>query len=60
MTKEKMTKEEEERELKWKVDDAIRAFTEYKKLTEDKKIREKVITELKKRANEYNELAKEL
>lgn len=50
----------EESELKWKVDDAIRAFTEYKKLVEDKKIREKVIKELEKRSKEYKDLAKQL
>lgn len=53
-------KEDKEQEMKWKVEDAIRSFTEYKKITEDKKVREKVIKELKKRAKEYKELAKEL
>lgn len=58
-----MRKEEvkaEESELKWKVDDAIRAFTEYKKLVEDEKVKNKVIQELKKRAKEFNKLADEL
>jgi hypothetical protein len=49
-----------EKELDWKVDDAIRAFTEYKKLTEDKKVKEKMIAELKKRSEEFKELSKEL
>lgn len=58
-----MRKEEvkvEENELKWRVDDAIRAFTEYKKLVEDEKVKNKVIQELKKRAKEYSKLANEL
>ena len=50
----------EENELKWRVDDAIRAFTEYKKLVEDEKVKNKVIQELKKRAKEYSKLADEL
>lgn len=50
----------ESEEMKWKVEDAIRSFTEYKKLTEDEQIKEKVIKELKKRAKEYKELAEEL
>jgi len=58
--KEKLTKEEEEREIKWKVDDAIESFTRYKKLIEDEKIKDKVITELKKRAEEYKKLAEDL
>lgn len=58
--KEIESKEEKEREMKWKVDDAIRAFTEYKRLTEDSKVKEKVIEELKKRAKEYKDLAEEL
>ena len=49
-----------EEDLKWKVEDAIRSFTEYKKLVEDKKVKEKVIEELKKRSEEYKLLAKEL
>lgn len=52
------TKETEE--LKWKVEDAIRSFTEYKKLIADEKVKEKVIAELKKRAKEYKDLAEEL
>ena len=51
----KIVKEKEE--MKWKVEDAIRSFTEYKRLTEDKKVKEQVIEELKKRAKEYKELA---
>ena len=51
---------EEENELKWKVDDAIESFTRYKKLVEDEKIKEKVIKELKKRADDYKKLASEL
>ncbi len=47
-------------EFKWKVDDAIRAFTEYKRLIEDKKVKEKVIEELKKRADEYKKASKEI
>lgn len=47
-------------EQKWKVEEAIDAFTRYKKLVGDEKIREKVIKELKKRSNEYKKLAKEL
>ena len=53
-------KEEKVDEMKWKVEDAIDSFTRYKKLIEDKKVKEKVIQELKKRANEYKDLAKEL
>lgn len=49
-----------EEEMKWKVDDAIRAFSEFKRLTQDEKVKEKTIKELKKRADEYKELAKEL
>ena len=49
-----------EEEIKWKVDDAIRAFTEYKRLIEDKKIKAKVIEELKRRADEYKKVAKEI
>lgn len=60
MKKEELTKEEEERELKWRVDDAIRNFTEYKKAIQDKKVKEKVIQELKRRSKEYKELAEEL
>lgn len=60
MKKVELTKEEEANELKWKVDDAIESFTRYKKLVENEKIKEKVIEELKKRANEYQNLAKEL
>lgn len=56
----KEIKEDKEQEMKWKVEDAIRSFTEYKKLTEDEQIKEKVIKELKKRAKEYKELAEEL
>lgn len=56
----KEIKEDKEQETKWKVEDAIRSFTEYKKLTEDEQIKEKVIKELKKRAKEYKELAEEL
>ena len=50
----------EENEMKWKVEDAIRNFTEYKKAIENEKIREAVITELKKRSKEYKELSEEL
>ena len=53
-------KEEKDRELKWKVDDAIRAFTEYKKLIDDEKVKENFIKELKRRAKEYKELSEEL
>lgn len=49
-----------EEEMKWKVDDAIRAFSEFKRLTQDEKVKEQTIKELKKRADEYKELAKEL
>lgn len=59
MKKVELTKEEAN-ELKWKVDDAIESFTRYKKLVENEKVKEKVIEELKKRANEYQNLAKEL
>lgn len=52
--------EEKDREMQWKVDDAIRAFTEYKKITKDEKVKEKVIEELKERAKEYKNLADEL
>lgn len=56
-----MKKEEREaEEIKWKVEDAIRSFTEYKKLIADEKVKEKVIAELKKRAKEYKDLAEEL
>ena len=55
-----MTKEDKEREMKWKVEDAIRNLTEYKKAIEDKEVKEKVIKELEKRANEYKTIAKEL
>ena len=58
--KKEEVKEEQEREMKWKVDDAIRAFSEYKRITEDAKVRQKVIEELKKRAKEYKNLAEEL
>jgi hypothetical protein len=57
---EKEKKEEKDRELKWKVDDAIRAFTEYKKLIDDEKVKENFIKELKRRAKEYKELSEEL
>ena len=60
MKKIELTKEEEENELKWRVDDAIESFTRYKKLVEDEKIKEKVIKELKKRADDYKKLASEL
>ena len=50
----------EENEMKWKVEDAIRNFTEYKKAIENEKIREAVIKELKKRSKEYKELSEEL
>jgi hypothetical protein len=60
MKKVELTKEEEANELKWKVDDAIESFTRYKKLVEDEKIKEKVIKELKKRADDYKKLASEL
>lgn len=50
----------EESEMKWKVEDAIRNLTEYKKAVEDKKVKENVIKELEKRANEYKKIAKEL
>lgn len=59
MTKE-ISRKDEERELQWKVDDAIRAFSEYKKLIKDEKVKEKVITELKQRAKDFEELSKEL
>ena len=56
----KEIKVDDEQEMKWKVDDAIRAFSEFKRLTQDEKVKEKTIKELKKRAEEYKELAKEL
>lgn len=52
-----ITKEEE---LKWRVDDAIRNLTEYKKAVEDEKVKERVIKELEKRAKEYKKIAEEL
>ena len=60
MKKVELTKEEEANELKWKVDDAIESFIRYKKLVEDEKIKEKVIKELKKRADDYKKIASEL
>ena len=56
----KEIKVDDEQEMKWKVDDAIRTFSEFKRLTQDEKVKEKTIKELKKRAEEYKELAKEL
>ena len=60
MSKEEISKKDEERELQWKVDDAIRAFSEYKKLIKDERVKEKVITELKQRAKDFEELSKKL
>ncbi len=51
---------ESEQEMKWKVDDAIRSLTEYKKLMQDEKVKKATIKELKKRAEEYKEAAKQL
>ena len=51
---------ESEQEMKWKVDDAIRSLTEYKKLMEDEKVKKATIKELKRRAEEYKKAAKEL
>ena len=55
-----VSKEDKEREMKWKVEDAIRNLTEYKKAIEDEKVKEKVIKELEKRANEYKKIAEEM
>lgn len=47
-------------ETKWKVDEAIDAFTRYKKAIEDEKIKKEMIKELKRRSKEMKNLADEL
>lgn len=55
-----MTKEEKSEREKWKIEDAIRTFTEYQKIMEDKDLKEKAIKELEKRADEFKKTASEL
>lgn len=47
-------------EIKWKVDEAISAFTRYKKAIEDEKVKQAMIKELKKRSKEMKALAEDL
>lgn len=55
-----MIKVDKEREIKWKVEEAIDAFTRYKKAIEEEKVKAEMIKELKKKSKEFKELANEL
>ncbi len=55
-----MTKEEKQEREKWEIQDAVRALEEYQKIKKNKILMDKAIKELKKRSNEYKEIAKEL
>lgn len=50
----------EKEEMKWKVDEAISAFTRHKKAIEDEKVKQAMIKELKKRSKEMKKLAEDL
>lgn len=50
----------EEKEDKWKVEDAIRTLMEYQKIMKDEELKKKAVKELEKRSKEMKELSKNM
>ena len=55
-----MKKKELEVEEKWKIDEAIESFKRYKKIIEEKGMKEKIQKEMEKRGKQMIKEAKEI